>query len=75
MPNNHYHIALILRPIEILPGLEPPLRGKGAEGIRMLFILEALRKVTGERRVRIPDLGGSSTTEEFAAAVTDRTNS
>jgi tartrate dehydrogenase/decarboxylase/D-malate dehydrogenase len=37
-------------------------------------ILEALKKVTGERRVRTPDLGGSSTTEEFAAAVTDRMN-
>jgi tartrate dehydrogenase/decarboxylase/D-malate dehydrogenase len=32
-------------------------------------ILDALRKVTGERRVRTPDLGGSSTTEEFATAV------
>ena len=38
-------------------------------------ILEALKKVTGERRVRTPDLGGSSTTEEFAAAVIDRINS
>jgi len=34
-------------------------------------ILAALKKVTGERRVRTPDLGGSSTTEEFAAAVID----
>ena len=32
-------------------------------------ILEALKKVTGERRVRTPDLGGSSNTEEFAGAV------
>jgi tartrate dehydrogenase/decarboxylase/D-malate dehydrogenase len=38
-------------------------------------ILEALKKVTGERRVRTPDLGGSNTTEEFAAAVIDRMNS
>jgi tartrate dehydrogenase/decarboxylase/D-malate dehydrogenase len=32
-------------------------------------ILEALKKVTGERQVRTPDLGGNNTTEEFAAAV------
>jgi len=38
-------------------------------------ILEALKKVTGERRVRTPDLGGGSTTEEFAAAVTERMSS
>jgi tartrate dehydrogenase/decarboxylase/D-malate dehydrogenase len=40
--------------------------GEGEAGGR---ILDALRKVTGERRVRTPDLGGSNTTEEFAAAV------
>ena len=34
-------------------------------------ILDALKKVTGQRQVRTPDLGGSSTTEEFAAAVID----
>jgi tartrate dehydrogenase/decarboxylase/D-malate dehydrogenase len=38
-------------------------------------ILEALKKVTGERSVRTPDLGGSNTTQEFAAAVIDRMNS
>jgi tartrate dehydrogenase/decarboxylase/D-malate dehydrogenase len=36
-------------------------------------VLEALKKVTGERRVRTPDLGGSNTTEEFAAAVIGET--
>jgi tartrate dehydrogenase/decarboxylase/D-malate dehydrogenase len=35
-------------------------------------ILEALKKVTGERRVRTPDLGGCNTTEEFAAAVIEK---
>jgi tartrate dehydrogenase/decarboxylase/D-malate dehydrogenase len=34
-------------------------------------ILAALKKATGERRVRTPDLGGSSTTQEFATAVID----
>jgi tartrate dehydrogenase/decarboxylase/D-malate dehydrogenase len=34
-------------------------------------ILEALKKVTGERRIRTPDLGGGCTTEEFAKAVTE----
>jgi tartrate dehydrogenase/decarboxylase/D-malate dehydrogenase len=32
-------------------------------------IMNALRAVTGEGRVRTPDLGGKNTTEEFAAAV------
>jgi len=32
-------------------------------------IMSALKAVTGEARVRTPDLGGKSTTEEFAAAV------
>ncbi len=32
-------------------------------------IKNALQAVTGERRVRTPDLGGKSTTEEFASAV------
>ena len=32
-------------------------------------IMSALRTVTGERRVRTPDLGGKNTTEEFASAV------
>jgi len=32
-------------------------------------IMSALKKVTGEGRVRTPDLGGKNTTEEFAAAV------
>ena len=31
--------------------------------------MDALRTVTGEGRVRTPDLGGKSTTEEFASAV------
>ncbi len=34
-------------------------------------ILDALRAVTGEGRVRTPDLGGKSTTEEFAGAVVE----
>ena len=32
-------------------------------------IMQALGAVTGEKRVRTPDLGGKSTTQEFAAAV------
>jgi tartrate dehydrogenase/decarboxylase/D-malate dehydrogenase len=36
-------------------------------------IFEALKKVTAERRIRTPDLGGSNTTEEFAAAVIGKT--
>jgi tartrate dehydrogenase/decarboxylase/D-malate dehydrogenase len=32
-------------------------------------IMSALKAVTGEGRVRTPDLGGKNTTEEFAAAV------
>ena len=36
-------------------------------------IFEALKKVTGERRIRTPDLGGSNTTEEFAEAVIGKT--
>ncbi len=40
--------------------------GEPAAGER---ILAALRAVTGEGRVRTPDLGGKSTTREFAAAV------
>jgi len=35
-------------------------------------IMGALRAVTGEGRVRTPDLGGKSTTAEFAAAVVDK---
>jgi tartrate dehydrogenase/decarboxylase / D-malate dehydrogenase len=35
-------------------------------------IMNALRAVTGERRVRTPDLGGTSTTEQFARAVIER---
>jgi tartrate dehydrogenase/decarboxylase/D-malate dehydrogenase len=35
-------------------------------------IMGALRAVTGEGRVRTPDLGGKSTTGEFAAAVIDK---
>jgi len=35
-----FDLYVNLRPIEILPGLEPPLRGKGAEDIRMLFVRE-----------------------------------
>jgi len=40
--------------------------GEPEAGARML---DALKRVTGERRIRTPDLGGSATTEEFAAAV------
>jgi isocitrate/isopropylmalate dehydrogenase len=32
-------------------------------------IMRALKGVTGEGRVRTPDLGGKSTTGEFTAAV------
>lgn len=35
-------------------------------------VMQALRAVTGERKVRTPDLGGKSTTPEFAAAVIER---
>ena len=35
-------------------------------------IMAALKVVTGEGRVRTPDLGGKSTTEDFAAAVIDK---
>jgi len=34
-------------------------------------IMGALKAVTGERRVRTPDLGGNSTTTQFAAAVVE----
>jgi tartrate dehydrogenase/decarboxylase/D-malate dehydrogenase len=37
-------------------------------------ILAALKAVTGERKIRTPDLGGNSTTEEFTAAVAARIN-
>ncbi|MFB3920995.1 MAG: tartrate dehydrogenase [Terriglobia bacterium] len=40
--------------------------GEPAVGAR---IMNALRAVTGEGRVRTPDLGGKNTTEEFTAAV------
>jgi tartrate dehydrogenase/decarboxylase/D-malate dehydrogenase len=35
-----FDLYVNLRPVEILPGLEPVLRGKSAEDIRMLFIRE-----------------------------------
>jgi tartrate dehydrogenase/decarboxylase / D-malate dehydrogenase len=35
-------------------------------------MLSALQDVAGERRIRTPDLGGSSTTEEFASAVVEK---
>ncbi len=35
-----FDLYVNLRPVEILPGLEPALRGKSAEDIRMLFIRE-----------------------------------
>ena len=38
-------------------------------------ILKALHAVTGEGRVRTPDLGGNNTTREFAAAVVAKMNS
>ncbi|MBI4166435.1 MAG: tartrate dehydrogenase [Acidobacteria bacterium] len=40
--------------------------GESAGAVR---IMNALRTVTGEARVRTPDLGGKNTTEEFALAV------
>ena len=43
--------------------------GEPAVGAR---IMKALKAVTGEGRVRTPDLGGKNTTEEFAAAVMDK---
>jgi tartrate dehydrogenase/decarboxylase/D-malate dehydrogenase len=43
--------------------------GENETGAR---IFDALKKVTGERRIRTPDLGGSSTTEAFAEAVMDK---
>jgi tartrate dehydrogenase/decarboxylase/D-malate dehydrogenase len=42
--------------------------GESASAAR---IMNALRSVTGAGKVRTPDLGGKSTTEEFAAAVID----
>ena len=36
-------------------------------------IMEALKTVTAEARIRTPDLGGKNTTEEFAAAVNEKT--
>jgi tartrate dehydrogenase/decarboxylase/D-malate dehydrogenase len=35
-----FDLYVNLRPVEILPGIEPPLRGKSAADIRMLFIRE-----------------------------------
>src|SRR6266404_4381159 len=35
-----FDLYVNLRPVEILPGLETPLKGKGAEGISMLFVRE-----------------------------------
>lgn len=35
-----FDLYVNLRPVEILPGLEPPLRRKGPEDIRMLFVRE-----------------------------------
>lgn len=35
-------------------------------------VLTALKEVTGESRVRTPDLGGKNTTEEFARAVIEK---
>jgi tartrate dehydrogenase/decarboxylase/D-malate dehydrogenase len=35
-------------------------------------IMQALRKVTGEKNVRTPDLGGRNTTQEFASAVIEQ---
>jgi len=35
-----FDLFVNLRPVEILPGLEPPLRGKRSEDVQMLFIRE-----------------------------------
>lgn len=35
-----FDLFINLRPVELLPGLESPLRGKGAEQINMLFVRE-----------------------------------
>ena len=35
-------------------------------------IMSALRAVTGEARVRTPDLGGKNTTKEFTGAVVEK---
>jgi isocitrate/isopropylmalate dehydrogenase len=43
--------------------------GEAATGAR---ILAALHAVTGEGKIRTPDLGGKSTTQEFTDAVVAR---
>ena len=35
-----FDLYINLRPVELLPGLEPPLRGKRAEDVNMLFVRE-----------------------------------
>ncbi len=57
-----FDLYVNLRPVEILPGLEPVLQGKSAEDIRMLFVRE---NTEGE----YSGLGGRfkrGTAEEFA---------
>ena len=43
--------------------------GERATGQR---IMQALKTVTGEKKIRTPDLGGKSSTQEFASAVIQR---
>jgi len=43
--------------------------GEPAAGER---IMQALKAVTGEKKVRTPDLGGKNSTQEFAAAVIEK---
>ena len=43
--------------------------GEAQAGAR---IMQALKTVTGEKKVRTPDLGGKNTTQEFAAAVIEK---
>jgi len=57
-------IAAIWTAALMLEHLEEPEAGE--------LIFDALKKVTGERQIRTPDLGGSSTTEEFAGAVVSK---
>jgi tartrate dehydrogenase/decarboxylase / D-malate dehydrogenase len=43
--------------------------GEPAAGVR---IMQGLKAVTGEKKIRTPDLGGKNTTQEFAAAVIEK---
>jgi tartrate dehydrogenase/decarboxylase / D-malate dehydrogenase len=62
-------------------GIANPIAAIWASSLMMAYlgevdtgsrILRALQDVTGEGRVRTPDVGGGNTTNEFAAAVVER---